>query len=125
MNENPYASPNSPLLIPEGDIERVKDVARAQRMLLISILASFAGNVLLRSEGLTPFLLLPVALGIAGFSVWCIYRLCKALELGPILWVLAMFVPVINLISLLVLNQKATGFLKSHGVKVGLMGARV
>jgi hypothetical protein len=34
-----------------------------------------------------------------------------------------MIVPCISLITLLVVNQKATTYLQQHGVKVGLLGA--
>jgi hypothetical protein len=42
-----------------------------------------------------------------------------------ILFVIAMIIPLVNLIVLLVLNQKATGLLRQHNIKVGLMGPRV
>lgn len=41
-----------------------------------------------------------------------------------VLAAIAMFIPLVNLIVLLVVNQRATGTLKAAGYKVGLMGAK-
>lgn len=41
---------------------------------------------------------------------------------GVVLGVLTL-VPLVGLIILLVVNAKATGILKKHGIKVGLLGA--
>ena len=65
-----------------------------------------------------------VLMGIAGFTIWCVYGLCKALAVGPALWIVAMFIPLVNLICLVALNRKATSYLKGQGVRVGLLGAK-
>jgi hypothetical protein len=104
---------------------KIQDIAKAQRMLLVSILVNLLGNALLRADFVTGLILIPIALGTMAFSMWCVYRLCKALSVGPVLWIIAMFIPLINLICLVILNQKATTFLKAQGLKVGLMGAEV
>jgi hypothetical protein len=44
---------------------------------------------------------------------------------GPLLLTFAMLGPFIPLISLLIVNQKATRTLKRHGISVGLMGANL
>jgi hypothetical protein len=44
-------------------------------------------------------------------------------DLISIICALAMWVPGLSLIVLLIINQKATGYLKENGIKVGLMGA--
>ncbi|BDU76332.1 hypothetical protein [Mesoterricola sediminis] len=125
MNENPYIPPASPVADPAGGGLQVAEVARAQRLLLISILASLVSNVLFRTGGVAVLLMLPVALAVMGFSIWCVFKLCKALDKNPVAWILAMFIPLVNLICLVVLNQQATRFLKANGVSVGLLGAQV
>ena len=40
-----------------------------------------------------------------------------------VLCAILMIVPCISLITLLVVNGKATSFLQQHGIKVGFMGA--
>lgn len=55
-----------------------------------------------------------------------IFRLGTGLGLHPVVGVfliLAMFVPLLNLIILLVLNARATRTLREAGYKVGLLGA--
>jgi hypothetical protein len=57
-----------------------------------------------------------------------VYQLAAALGMGMttrVLFVLAMLVPLVNLIVLLVVNQQATALLRRHNIKVGLMGPRV
>ncbi|WP_243304217.1 hypothetical protein [Geothrix oryzisoli] len=125
MDQNPYAGPNAVVADPQGEGTNTQDVARAQRLLLLSILASLVGNILMKTDTLIGLLVIPVALAVAVFSIWCVYKLCKALSLGPVLWIIAMFIPLINLICLVILNQKATTYLKSQGLKVGLLGAKV
>jgi len=125
MSQNHYTTTNAPLGDPSYCGDKAKDVAKAQRMLLISILVSLGCNVIMNTDTLNTALLIPIALGVAVFSIWCVYRLCKALEVGPVLWIIAMFIPLVNLICLFVLNQKATTFLKAQGIKVGLLGASV
>lgn len=115
------ASPSSPAtLAPE-----VREVAAAQRMLLLAIIASLVGNVLLRSsESLAIVWMISVA--VLAFELFCVYRLARVLRVrNALVWMLAMFVPLVNLICLLVLNGRASRFLKENGVAVGLLGARL
>jgi hypothetical protein len=41
---------------------------------------------------------------------------------GPLLWAIAMFLPCVNVISLLVLSSKAQTWCRQYGIKVGLLG---
>lgn len=123
MDPNPYAAPEALLDgDPDGELH-LREVAGAQRRLLLSILVSLGANVLLRSGDLAAWILIPVALAVAAFSIFCVYRLCRALGTSPALWVVAMFIPLLNLLALVILNQRATTFLKARGVAVGLLGA--
>ena len=97
--------------------------------MLLCYLVNLVGNIVILGTrtNLGPFAA-PVALASAVFCIWCVYRLCKALEVGTVLWVFSMcvmIVPVISFIVLALLNRDATKFLKKNGVKVGLLGARV
>ncbi|BDU73432.1 hypothetical protein [Mesoterricola silvestris] len=124
MSENPYAAPKASVLDGADPADKVKDVAKAQRHLIYAILASLVGNGLMNANAGLGLLVIPLALCIAGFTIWCVFNLCKALVLGPALWIVAMFIPLVNLICLVVLNQKATTYLKGQGVRVGFLGAR-
>jgi hypothetical protein len=51
------------------------------------------------------------------------YRLAGRLKAGvPILWALAMFIPCVNLITLLALSSTAQSWCRRHGIKVGFFG---
>ncbi len=124
MSENPYEAPKAVVADAEEILIETGAVARAQRMLLLSVLACLVSNILLRAGGPASPYLLPVFLAVAVFSFYCVYRLCRALRMVPWLWLIAMFIPLVNLICLVVLNQKATATLKAAGIRVGLLGAR-
>ncbi|HEY4594327.1 MAG TPA: hypothetical protein VIJ61_18045 [Thermoanaerobaculia bacterium] len=51
------------------------------------------------------------------------YKLARRLGSGtPVLWAVAMFIPCINILTLLALSSKATSWCRRHGIKVGLLG---
>ncbi len=120
---NPYAAPSAAVVGRAAEEDQLVAVARAQRHLLLSVLASLIGNGVFRVGDLDLLVVLPIMLAIAGYSIWATYKLCKALERNAILWMIAMFIPLINFICLLVLNSQATRYLKDRGVSVGLLGA--
>lgn len=63
-------------------------------------------------------------LGIAGVSIYCVYRMAKVLRQSPaVLYAVLMIIPLAGLIVLVVLNSAATRVLRQHGVKVGFLGA--
>lgn len=95
--------------------DRLFSIAKAQKGILWCILANLVGLVI-------PFLFLVVL----PFQLYYIYKLAESLECGPpILWCIGMFIPLVSLILLLILSQKATTRLKDSGCKVGLMGANL
>lgn len=65
------------------------------------------------------------AIPISIISLVFIYRLAAALK-EPNPWLYAIFglIPYVNVVSLLVINSRATTALKVCGVHVGLLGAR-
>ena len=67
------------------------------------------------------------SLAVAVASIALIVLLMTALDrplISKILAAIAMFIPLVGLIVLLVVNQRATGALRDAGYRVGLMGAR-
>lgn len=67
--------------------------------------------------------LVAVALAFTVLMLIQVYRLTRAMgSKVPVLWLLAMLVPCLNLITLLALNSKACAFLQKAGVQVGLLG---
>lgn len=133
---NPYQSPQfggqSPPPLPlAGDRDKLRRVARYQQWVLYALLANILVNVIAlagRGSGfentaglITIVLGLPVIL----FAMAAIFLLAKELYNAVIgvLCAVLMIVPCIALITLLIVNGKATSFLQQHGIKVGFMGA--
>jgi uncharacterized protein DUF4339 len=78
-----------------------------------------------RSPGaaLLSLVVFPVLLGLLVAVAVTAYKLTSLLETGvPILWAIAMFIPCINIITLLALSSKAQTWCQRYGIKVGLLG---
>ena len=120
---NPYQAPKAAV----GGIDATEDtekVRSGQKMLIYAILLNFVTFAL--QAGGTPLLGLIVALTALVMSLVGIFRVGSGMGFGvaaKILLVILMFVPLANLITLLVLNSRATKLLREAGYTVGLMGA--
>jgi hypothetical protein len=143
MSTNPYSSPQGPggpqppNVAPEMR-ERLREVARSQKLVIYALLAQIVLNVAAigmnvgRAPGpqdglqLVPIIIGLLSLVVAVFSLVAMYKLCSSLGNNPaisILFTLLMCVPCISLVILLVKNGQATSMLQAHGVKVSFMGA--
>ena len=124
MSEN--VLPNRPVTRPHQRLDVwTHEVAVAQRRVLLSVLVTLFSNVLLRAGSLPATVSLTLFLAVAGVSMWCVYKLATALSTPRVpLWTLAMLIPWVGFVCLAVLNQRATRYLRSRGVTVGLLGAK-
>ncbi|NII72823.1 hypothetical protein FHW84_001389 [Dyella sp. SG562] len=120
---NPYEAPKAPL----GDTLRndpgIEQVASGQKLVIYAILVYLA-IILVRGAGETIAGLLAIASLV--LSLMGILRISSGLGYGTgtkVILVILMFVPLVGLITLLVLNAKATNRLREAGYKVGLLGA--
>ncbi|HEX4498544.1 MAG TPA: hypothetical protein VIE43_22900 [Thermoanaerobaculia bacterium] len=114
-------------------VENAETIARLYRRLVLlvgfQILLTVARIPLLMLVGASPILgLMGVAVGVVvvGSSlILCItaYQLAGQMGLGsPLAWALVMFLPCINVLSLLVLSSKAQAWCRQNDIKVGLLG---
>jgi len=112
-------------------VENAEAIARLYRRLVllvgVQILFSFLrGPLIVAAPAVAVPLAVVVLLALLGTAVALAvtaYALTEHMGTGsPLLWTIAMFLPCINVISLLVLSSKAQAWCKQHGVKVGLLG---
>ncbi|MBT2117378.1 hypothetical protein KK141_02700 [Dyella sp. LX-66] len=120
---NPYEAPKAPV----GDTLRndpgIEQVASGQKLVIYAILVYLA-IILVRGAGETIAALLAITSLV--LSLMGILRIGSGLGYGTgtkVILVILMFVPLVGLITLLVLNAKATNRLREAGYKVGLLGA--
>lgn len=131
QGQNPYEAPGAPIqpgqppFDPSVDIE---NVAKGQKLVIYAILLQMLTYTL-------PFFLsdesVLIVAGLVGLvalaiSLTGVYKMSSGLgaSMGMrILYLLLMFIPCANLITLLALNQQATKKLREAGYKVGLLGA--
>lgn len=124
MEKNPYAGPGASLTQGVGSEQKTAEIAQAQKMLLVGILASLISNYVSRSTPMPLLLMLLIALAVAAFNIYSVYRLCKALDLAPAIWIILMFIPLANLVALVILIRKATAYLREQGKQVGFLGVK-
>jgi len=122
-------SPEAKKLLELKDLtkDELHTIAAAQRLVIASVFAYLLAIVVYEVAAASASLdLRPLGYAAAIFAMVAIYRLATALRrVSPLTWSLGMLLPIVGLILLLVLSQKATGVLKAAGVHVGLLGARL
>jgi hypothetical protein len=99
-------------------------VVRGQKFIVYACLVYLVAIVLQIALGPAAGLISLIALPLALIGL---VRLCGGLGyslLVKILLVILMFVPIVNLVTLLILNSRATSSLRAAGYTVGLLGAR-
>ncbi|MCA8990670.1 MAG: hypothetical protein KDA88_01760 [Planctomycetaceae bacterium] len=112
----------------DPEVDDLRRVATYQRYVLFAILANMACNFGVMSTGDVPLVqgvLLLVSLVVVVTTLIVVFLLSKEVFNVPLAVVFSvlMIVPCISLLVLLIVNQKATGYLQSRGVRVGLFGA--
>lgn len=111
-----------------GDL---RTIAIGQKWLLYALLLSLLAQVpifLLTRPGAFPPAGLALTLVIAVIQIAALCKLGVALKMhiaSIIFCSLLMLVPCVSLITLMVINDKATKKLQAAGIKVGLMGAKL
>jgi len=131
MDDNPYRSPEAPIVaeavgVLGGSREDLRQVAKYQRGVLICLLINITALILPRV--LPPELVIVTSIfylvaGIAGLVfVFLLSTKLYGTGLG-ILFGLLMLIPIVGLIVLVIVNQKATTVLRKNRVKVGFLGA--
>jgi hypothetical protein len=122
---NPYQTPKAAVGDGIDDSEDIEKVRTGQKMLIYAILLNFV-TYGFQGAGL-PVIGVLVAIGALILSLVGIFRVGSGMGFGTVAkigLVLLMFVPLVNLITLLVLNGRATKMLREAGYAVGLLGAR-
>jgi hypothetical protein len=130
---NPYQSPEfagSAAPAPE-DREKLRRVARYQQWVLYALLSNILLNIVVLavkgggSQASGNLLAIVLGVPVVLFGMYAIFMLARELYsvAAGIVCAVLMIVPCISLLTLLVDNGKATTYLQSRGIKVGLMGA--
>ncbi|GLQ88163.1 hypothetical protein [Dyella flagellata] len=122
-SDNPYEAPQSQVDDrPLSDSADLQQIASGQKLVIYSIILNFVTMAARNSGGLALALsLVALVMAIIG-----IVRLCGGFGHATstkVLLVIGCFVPLVNLVILVVLSMKATSRLREAGYKVGLLGA--
>lgn len=103
--------------------DHLKSVASAYRLLILLFLLRIFGYVITQATQLPSTIQWPLSLVFAGVLAAAAYRLATLLRARlPLLWAVAMFLPLLNLLSLFFLSRQGTRFFQERGVRVGFFG---
>jgi hypothetical protein len=126
---NPDQPPTTDSPSPQagGPFEAVLRIATLQRHLNLAVLANMGVSSFLAGLGGEIPILLPLLAAVATviFSIITSLRIANALygRNWSVVCAVLMFVPLVNLITLLALSSGATRRLRKEGIKVGFLGA--
>ncbi len=133
MQQNPYQAPSAIGVRPSGVVTpELRDAAKYQRWLNLIILSNIALIVfvavvttVLGESDVMNFVLGLVYMALGLTSLVVVFSLAKALHntTGAVVCIALMFMPCINLLTMVALSSMATSRLKKAGIKVGLLGA--
>lgn len=109
---------------PRGEVEHLRELATSYRRTVGLLAVSWLATAF--SSEVPGVLAGPILLAIAVLLAVQGARLARLLGLPlPIGWGVLLFIPLVNLVTLLVLSRKATAYCRVHGVRVGLLGPRL
>ena len=122
-SDNPYSAPSATQVGLQDGSVRLESIASGQKLVIYAILVYFAVIILQLVVGPIAgvLLLVSMVMGIIG-----VIRLASGLgksTASKVIFVVLLFIPLVGLITLLVLNGKATAALRAGGYRVGLLGA--
>jgi hypothetical protein len=125
---NPYAAPKAKVADAAGHDgetwERLKRVASGQRLIIYSLLVQIVSVTLQGTIGIPGFIL---GLAASIMAIVGVVRITGGLGrslIAKIVYIVAMFIPLINLIAMLLLSSQATKALREAGLEVGFLGAK-
>ncbi len=107
--------------------ERLAAAAKGQRMVIHCILLNVLLGALERSNTLPAIVRLALSIGVAVYALVGLVRMCSGLDKSQgqkIVFMVLAFVPLVNLVALVVLSHQTSKLLRQSGWSVGLLGAR-
>lgn len=125
MEDNPYNTPDANVRVKPDDDEEVQKVISGQKLMLYAILLNIGANILTARIPLIGVIVFLIA---AVMAITGLAKVCMGLRYhiaAIVIFCVLMIVPLLNLVVLLLVNQKATARIREAGYEVGLMGARV
>lgn len=105
----------------------LEDIASGQKIVIYTILANFLVSASQRSAPELGVTVTIVSLIVTAAAIYGAYRLCTGLDYSTsikILVAVLLFIPLINLVTLIFLSVKGTKVLRSAGYEVGLFGVK-
>ena len=100
-------------------------MASGQKIMIYSIVANFLVSA--GRNGISPSVMMVLALIITGFALYGAYRVTTGLgysTLIKVLVIVALFIPLVNIAVMIYLSMQATKHLRGAGYQVGFFGVK-
>lgn len=120
---NPYETPAAPLGDPANETEEIEKVKKGQKLIIYALLINISAYLVQMVAGQVAVV---VTIASIIMALVGLYYLSKGLGMSiltKIFVLILLFLPLLNILTMLVLNSKATAKLRAAGYKVGLLGA--
>lgn len=128
MSENPYKTPESAvdprIQLSEFEAQQLEKLAVGQKIVIFAILAYFIAVIVRPAFPLLTFIIVIACLITSLVGLFQVVKVLKLHIALKVLYFIALFIPLINILALASINARATKTLKAGGYKVGLLGAR-
>ncbi|MDH5629962.1 MAG: hypothetical protein OEY96_07375 [Gammaproteobacteria bacterium] len=128
MTKNHYKTPDSEIgnspLIREKNETRLNLLSVGQKMMIYGIIIEFSSLALINFLPYLVGVVIAVGLMITLAGIILVYYILEFHVAAKILYLLLLFVPLINLLVILSLNSRATKMLKEAGYTIGFFGAK-
>ena len=131
MSDNPYQSPRPDAQIIgvlSGSRDDLRSVAKYQKGIIVCILINLVNIICKAVVPAEIAFIIALSFLVVGL-VGTVFVVLLAIKVYPtavgVLLGIMTLIPCIGLLSLLVVNAKATSILKQNGIKVGLLGANL
>jgi hypothetical protein len=128
---NEFQFEEMPKLNTSPPVEKLRSVAKGQRLVMIALLVNIAGNVAYKmldtSDEAMNYAGIAIVLCTGLFAMYAVFHFARLFSstFFAFLYAILMLVPFISIIGLLITNQKALSFLKRYDVKLGFFGAHL
>lgn len=127
-NKNPYQTPESsvaPDTMPiKQEAARLEKMALGQKLIIYSILIYFVGAALQSTIGSLAMVLFAACLALSLAGMFLALLGSKMHVVLKVVIFLLLFVPLVNILTLLIVNRKVTETLRKGGYSVGFFGAK-
>jgi small-conductance mechanosensitive channel len=122
-DKNPYETPAANLGDATNDATEIEKVKKGQKLIIYALLINISVYLVQMAVGQVAVLVTLISIVTAFVGLYYLSTGLGMSILTRIFVLILLFIPPLNILTMLVINSKATAKLRAAGYKVGLLGA--